>query len=353
MKHKYLLVLSFILLNASGVGQVLEESWLKDLDNLKTTEISRDIVDSKSNWQKLVDTLSGSNKTNKIEAVAGYLYNMRVVTASRTLTPKGGTLDLNYLGAFDPFVDVTFGPDSLKDFYIKNKKEVNEVLTKFISEVYNKKTYPDEKINLLFLGSADNSRRRNGEFIYKPIKSVALSKKFDNKELMSLIQKTDTQNKELKYPMEVFVNDFSFLDSSVGKSTRSTTKTEYRSLSDECTLCSYNLCKNICTNVGKTFKVINLYRIYGYPTSGGLKSANGDDFVSPEGKKYPSWDFHVASLMVIQEGEQVYFVVYDPLLSRETISLYEWTALFDQSKTVFSVWPFKRSAEIEKKITSK
>ncbi len=312
-------------------------------------------------WDGLISCFSSSDREEKQEAVAQYIYNMYIIDAAKGLSLPQPMIDTSYTGALDPIYRSDFKNGAeIKNFYYKNLDAINAKIGLFFSQKrflnYNPK---DEKIlkqQSDYINMLVNTYNKNKAFSYN-YGPAALSRQELTSAKKSLLKKYISDNNKINKDLSVIyehTDPIKMLDNAtrVGGSAVSAKSYTYRPLSQECAACSYSFCKHICdaTQSGYSlYKLLRVYEIYAKPSTGLLKNAKGRrEFFSPQGEKYPSWDYHAAVLLVFEEESALSFTVVDTLLSEEPVSYENWLAFFDRADTFFTITPFIRRASVEK-----
>jgi hypothetical protein len=145
-------------------------------------------------------------------------------------------------------------------------------------------------------------------------------------------------------------------------------------VNDECSIGAYLLCRDICYPpqcsldeklsalldmiTGEPSKIQydgwRLHETYGisaYPADGInlLTKDDKDTFVSPGGKRYPSWSYHMAALFLLEKEGKITYLVADPLLFAEPLTLNGWLQSFG-GNTVYRIQQFKINSYWDKQI---
>ncbi len=153
---------------------------------------------------------------------------------------------------------------------------------------------------------------------------------------------------------EAAVDCYNLTDVSMADTNHSKDMTEIsckpRLLREECTDTSYMLNRSIVQSMTyhKKLKIIKLYEIQAYNYHGGklkIKQAK-----TLQGKETSGWDYHVASLVIIQnlKDKNLYIVVNDNFFSENAMTIQEWTTLFSNSQKIkYRLIPFIRSKKRE------
>ena len=147
------------------------------------------------------------------------------------------------------------------------------------------------------------------------------------------------------------------LDKTAGRYNSSSKQYLYRPATDECAACTYDSCRKICRAVvgrknTRSTSTLRLYEITMRSQKGEyLVSADGkNNFVSPDGQKYPKWQYHAAALAVIRRGGQFVPVVIDKFLFTEPVEFSAWLKKFDSKTTVMYLKPFRLREADEKRL---
>ncbi len=312
-------------------------------------------------WDGLISSFSFTDKEEKQKAVAQYIYNMYIIDAAKGISLPQPMIDTSYTGALDPIYRSDFKNGAeIKNFYYKNLADINAKIAVFFFQKrflnYNSKDAKILKQQADYINMLVNTYNRNKAFSYNygqaalSRQELTSAKKFL---LKKYISDNNKNNKDLSVIYE-HTDPVKMLDNAtrVGDSYSSAKSYTYRPLSQECAACSYSFCKHICNatqNRYSLYKLLRVYEIYAKPSNGLLKNAKGQtDFFSPQGKKYPAWDYHAATLLVFEEENALSFTVVDTLLSEEPISYENWLAFFDKKETFFTITPFIRREKVEK-----
>lgn len=288
-----------------------------------------------------------------VKATAGYLYNMYINTALGKETPK--RLTLSWLGALDPLVmSESYGRADLTPVYNSSKKDVkNELAFLFQKRLhihYDVRNPANDTLEHAFLQTLKNSTANGKEagYIFGPNHTPNTVLTPDLKQsLQETVQKACLQSDDL-------ICKYQVADLGAGldqKRSQPAMTQYYRSIKEECAACTYNLCSYICQKTQTQFadwKLLRLYQITVRPiASAYIRPAQGDGFTSVEGKKYPRWAYHTATLLALEYDNQIIYLVADSFLYKQPVLLDQWAAMFKKDQTFFHVQPFRRSQQTE------
>jgi hypothetical protein len=311
-------------------------------------------------WTTLVDMISGAAKEEKIKILAAYLYNMHI---SQAAGARRMAFDLSYLGALDPVYALNPADrKGLADFYYKNEKEISArtaALTEgnlrlsyngageeeFFIEMLRRAT--DENLIIYTLANAPQAAAQAQEITgdLKKALAAAGNKIFNKMDGMYYIYK----DIDVTLAMDA-------ANSLAGKS-QNFKKIYYRPVKEECAVCTYLYCREVCRDIKTKYdnwQIMRVYQISGRNKNGGLlRPAQGENFKSPGGKTYPAWDYHAAALLLLSDGREVKFIITDTFLLDGPADIYTWAELFDKDGTLFSIEPFAARAEVNGKLFTK
>lgn len=288
-----------------------------------------------------------------VKAVAGALYNMYVNAAVYDQTPK--RLNLAWLGALDPLVmSESTGVTDLAAVYRSNKlavkQELADLFAKRLKFPYDIKDPANDAQELAFLDIIRNSTSDGYSAGYLFARTSPGAPAMEERLTQELLQQQlacAQRNEGLicKYEM---TDVLAALDSK-GRGTQKTRY--YRSVNEECDACSYSFCSQICAQNKRQFgdwQLARLYKITARPIAGAyVRAGKEGGFVSPAGKKYPDWNYHVVALLVLMKDDRLVYAVSDPMLYALPVELDVWASAFDARNTMFYVTPFRRSDAAE------
>lgn len=344
-----------------GLADALAPSADKYLMLTKGFLPSYELQKGPSVWEIFVSFFSPQEKDANQQAIAEYIYNMFIIDAAKGETARQAILDTSYTGALDPIYRSGFkSGEEIKKFYGKYGEQINWKIkdmfdkTRFLN--YNPKDKNILNQQAQYINMLAATYQKNGAFSYN-YGEAALSKEKLTSTRVFLLKKyisdTDKQNKNMSVIYKQ-ADPVKMLDNStrLGGGSSSAINYTYRPLSQECAACSYSFCKHVCKFTQdrySLYKLLRVYEVYAKPSNGFLKNAKGKpDFFSPQGDKYPAWDYHAAALLVFEVEDGLSFTVVDTFLSKEPISYDNWLAFFDKTDTYFTITPFIRRENVEK-----
>uniref|UniRef100_UPI003D11BA20 protein-glutamine glutaminase family protein n=1 Tax=Candidatus Avelusimicrobium fimicolum TaxID=3416216 RepID=UPI003D11BA20 len=217
----------------------------------------------------------------------------------------------------------------------------------------------NDYVETAFLNTLKNSAGKNGRagFVLARAKWTAsvpgTEKNFLKKYMQASLQELSRQ--VVLY--EENAPSLDVLDKTAGRYNSSSKQYLYRPATDECAACTYDSCRKICRAVvgrknTRSTSTLRLYEITMRSQKGEyLVSADGkNNFVSPDGQKYPKWQYHAAALAVIRRGGQFVPVVIDKFLFTEPVEFSAWLKKFDSKTTVMYLKPFRLREADEKRL---
>ena len=341
---------------AKNIAPVSHQYLIKTYGFMPSAQIPQD----PSLWDSFISLFTSEEKTAKQIAIAQYIYNMYIIEAAKANSTI--YLDTSYIGALDPIYRSAFkNASEVEKFFKDNKQEINSLIKEYFdknlhifyntSDKYNQQT-ADKYIKIL-----SDTYNKNKKFSYMS-GTGGLNNTQLNKARQAQLAKMIKDNKSTNNTLAVIYENtdpFDMLDNATRTGVHNSAKQyTYRPLKEECAACSYTLCKDICTAVQNKYAqyhILRVYQLYAYPKSGYLKNNQSKDhFVNPQGKIYPQWDYHSASLLVFKENDGLNFTVIDNFLTQEPVNFSDWINLFDKNNTFFTIMPFNRNVATEKSI---
>lgn len=336
----------------SSVSEKQQKYWQYKF--LIDTPLNNQIQKENDVWNVIKDWATGEEKQRKIQALSDYLFNMYVATTAQGYIPP--ILDFKFAGVLDPLENLPtrYKVSELLSLYYAEQDAVKKILSYRFKNIFN------IEYDIYSLANADQERKflrvlsesyRLGERVgYQGVKPEFLQIQDQlKKEIADSFQNCMTGGSVCTYERVDMMN---MMDRK-----RGTAKKEYyyRPTEAECDASSYMFCKGICKNTKKQYdgwQIKGVWRLRAKPIHAGdtLSSADGTFFVSASGEKYPAWDYHVASVLSLQKGEEQILLVEDPFLFEEPVPLSVWAGKFHRAKTIFFLTPFQRKETIEKQL---
>ena len=326
--------------------------------------VSNQIFEAPGTWERVGYWFDSSDI---VSAMAGYLYQMYISAAVYGRVETPARLDENYFGALDAFEHMRdrFDVRGGVNFYRKHRKEIKARLANYFRQArlpaYDTEDPKNDFVEEAFLITLKNSSNSNGRAGFTLARAKWTSaiptqeKAFFKKYMQASLQELSRQ--VVLY--EENAAGFDALDKTAGRYNSSSKQYLYRPASEECAACTYDSCRKICRAVvtqvnGRSASNLRLYEITMRSQKGRyLVSADGKtNFVSPDGQKYPQWEYHAATLAVSQRGGQFIPVVIDKFLFKEPVGFSTWLKKFDVKTTVMYLKPFRLNEAEEKQIVS-
>ena len=324
--------------------------------------VSSKVFSEVGTWERISYWFDSSDI---VSAVAGYLYQMYISSAVYGKAVAPARLDENYFGVLDTFEHMRdrFDARNGVEFYRKHKKDIKARLANYFRQAhlpaYDENDTKNDLVEEAFLNTLKNSAAQNGRagFALAPAKWTgnipAQEKDRFNKYMQASLQELSRQ--VVLY--EENAASLDVLDKTAGRYASGSKEYLYRPASEECAACTYDSCRKICRAVAgqtgaRSDSSLRLYRITMRSQKGRyVTAANGTDrFVSPDGKKYPQWEYHAAALAVSQKNGQFVPVVIDKFLFKEPVEFAAWLKKFDPKTTVMYLTPFRLSEADEKRL---
>ncbi len=324
--------------------------------------VSTQVFDEVGTWERMTYWFDSSDI---ISAMAGYLYQMYISASVYGAAQAPARLHANYVGALDAFEHMRdrFNVQDSLDFYRSHKKEIKARLADYFRQAhlpkYNVDDLKNDYVETAFLNTLKNSAGKNGRagFVLARAKWTAsvpgTEKNFFKKYMQASLQELSRQ--VVLY--EENAPSLDVLDKTAGRYNSSSKQYLYRPATDECAACTYDSCRKICRAVvgrknTRSTSTLRLYEITMRSQKGEyLVSADGkNNFVSPDGQKYPKWQYHAAALAVIRRGGQFVPVVIDKFLFTEPVEFSTWLKKFDSKTTVMYLKPFRLREADEKRL---
>lgn len=381
LKRFFILLGALGLLNVSAQAQRLSSPFYTQLKNkmagsvfaqknpglnrlawMRYYPVSNQVFEAPDTWERIGYWFDSSDI---VSAMAGYLYQMYISAAVYGRVETPARLDENYFGVLDAFEHMrdSFKAQNSVSFYRKHKKEIKARLANYFRQARLPKYDPADPKNdfveeafLSTLQNSSNKQGRAGLALGKAKWTATLpaqDKTFFKKYMQASLQELSRQvvlYDELAPNLEV-------LDKTAGRYNSSAKQYSYRPATDECAACTYASCRNICRAVvtqvnSRSTSDLRLYEIIMRPQGGdSLLAAGGKaNFISPDGKKYPQWDYHAAALAVSHHDGQFVPVVIDKFLFKEPVEFSTWLKKFDAKTTVMYLKPFRLREADEKRL---
>ena len=326
--------------------------------------VSNRVVEPVGTWERIGYWFDSSDI---VSAMAGYLYQMYISAAVYGETQAPAHLDENYFGALDTFEHMrdSFNVQDSLSFYNSHKKEIKARLANYFSQArlpkYNADDLKNDYVEAAFLNTLKNSAGKTGRAgctlaRAKWTASIpAEDKAFFKKYMQASLQELSRQ--VVLY--EDIAPNLEVLDKTAGRYNSSAKQYSYRPATDECAACTYASCRKICRAVvtqvnGRSNSNLRLYEVTMRSQKNRyLTAADGKmNFVSPDGQKYPQWEYHAATLAVSRRSGQFVPVVIDKFLFKEPVEFSAWLKKFDTKTTVMYLTPFRLRETDEKRIVS-
>lgn len=303
----------------------------------------------------------GCDEDTLVRSQAVYLYNMYVSTAAYKVDiPRSLTVD--YVGVLDSFNQCANG-FSVRDsvsFYRKHRGQIQSLLREFFAR---------QKLPAYRVNDAKSAQREEGFLnllartpalkekfpVYQAVGTSRLTRNFNSQDvaiLQNFVRRSLAVGKNKKVTFTEIDPLSSALDTplSNGKITR----TVERSANEECAACSYLLGREMCQQIACKHRNWGSMRIYRVEVrdnkSWYLKTATGSkNFTLANGKKASPWEYHVATLVIMNLDGAYTPYILDPLLAGDKpLSPNAWFRKFDLTNAFFLIQPFSRSAAAEK-----
>ena len=326
--------------------------------------VSNRVVEPVGTWERIGYWFDSSDT---VSAMAGYLYQMYISASVYGATQAPARLDENYFGALDAFEHMrdSFNVQDSLDFYRSHKKEIKARLANYFSQArlpkYNADDLKNDYVEAAFLNTLKNSAGKNGRAGFTLARAKwtasipAQEKAFFKKYMQASLQELSRQ--VVLY--EENAASLDVLDKTAGRYNSSSKQYLYRPATDECAACTYASCRKICRAVvgrknARSASNLRLYEITMRPQKGEyLAAADGKtNFISPDGKKYPQWQYHAAALAVARRDGKFVPVVIDKFLFKEPAEFSAWLKKFDAKTSVMYLKPFRLRAADEKRLVS-
>lgn len=338
--------------NALSVNPAMGRLWL-----MRFYFPKNEVQEEESSWSKIFHS---GDADEQARATAFYLFNMYISTAAYG-EDMPYRLTTNYLGVLDAFYTTRrmFSQQEAESFYKKNRDKIKDRLEEFFVNCktlrvsYDKKNSANDRRELAFmrlLAEAPSYRGRPSYYKASPNKLEGNVSKKEALFITEQLRRSLAQDKDKVVTFEQAFVRGEDLDRKIGVKSANVMRT-YRKVNDECEYCSYEFCKQVCQRVnsaGENWGLLRLYKITAAPVSGGgLVPASGVRFKLASGADAPNWNYHTATLLIMQRGPHFTPVVADKFLAGETpMPLGKWLALFS-SGTFFYVAPFVRTQQME------
>lgn len=313
-------------------------------------------------WAKL----KGCETDTLVRAQAIYLFNMYVSTAAYK-EDVPGSLTVDYVGVLDGFHRCANG-FAVKDavsFYQKHQREIQALLKQF----FDRRGLSGYEMNRL-----DNQAREKA-FLKVLVNSVVADKKYPGYRASGASRLTGANNGVEVNILKDFLqralrngsNKFVFFeqrevfgpefDTPIAHQ-KVQTHTICRGANEECAACSYLLGREMCAEITakhRNWGLMRIYRITAKPMRGGLKAADrSGHFTLANGKKSVPWDYHVATLVLMNlDGKYTPYVIDKFLAGFNPISPNAWFSKFALSETFFLITPFERTEQMEERFYRK
>lgn len=316
-----------------------------------------DVKQEEGFWDKLFG--SGSEEAQE-RAAAFYLFNMYASTAAYG-EDMPARLTSDYLGVLDAFgkLQQTFDVKKAESFYNKHKPEIKSWLEEFFKKIkfhtaYNKNDTANDKRELAFmrlLAQTPVFRQRPAYYIPAQSRLAGNISAADAELVSQQLRRSLAQDKGKVVTFEQAYVRGEDLDRKVGIKSSNVERT-YRCVNDECEYCSYEFGKRICRLVntsGGNWGYMRVYKITAVPLGGGmLVPARGNRFTLFSGTAAPKWNYHTATLLVMNRNGKYTPMVADKFLAGETpMAFSQWQSLFAASKTMFYIAPFSRTRAMD------
>ena len=303
-------------------------------------------------WESL---FSSPTRQTHIRALAIYLYNMHIVTASLHQSPH--VLTLNHLGVLDGLVrgPEIFDTANAVEFYQDNKKEVDTQLTYFLKNSPFQTQKPTQGQVYIWLKMLSRQPRHAKRPVYLfPTENLLQGTltAWHKTQLQKLLKAglSHAQKQVVTYDVaDVQLED---LDSKIGTH-QPRRKRTYRWASEECYYSTYLIARILVDYLlqHKTLWDTRVYTLSAWPKTGAfLTPAQGKRFTLANGKTGLHWRYHTALLVLVpQQGTYVPVVLDTFLGGQNPLTLQEWLAHFERN-TTFGAVPFMRDEKVDQSL---
>ena len=303
-------------------------------------------------WDVTWAWISGSQKEQEVQALAGYLFNMYIFSAAQGRLPQ--QLDLSFTGVLDPLENIAGGyqAQEIKSLYADEKEDVKKHLSRLFKNKlgisYNQQDKQNDAREEKFLQILQNSSRAGKRAFYVANKAMLPTQQASQEVKQALQKKLAGCIDGSAICTYEQIDMFDMMDRKSGAARRDYF---YRPASQECDACAYSYCKRACLNPQQNYAgwtVDGLYRLHARPQQNKfLMPAQGKAFLSVDGKKYAPWHYHAAALFRLKKDGQYTLLVQDPFLFEEPVPLAVWAESFLAEDVLFYAYPFQRQEKIE------
>lgn len=321
---------------------------------------SNEVQAEPSVWDTIAGLFSSKDKNEKIKAVAAYLYNIYITDAVYKKPLPPSKLDFNYIGVMDYLYRSGGTEQNFPSFYADNQEEIKQQLAGFFKQklniAYSTADASNTALEKLFIQTLHRSKDAKRRYGYSAAQN-GLAQQAASDELVAQLKRQLALNKAKNNKLVSTYKEVDMM-AVVDHAKSNTVQYYYRPVNEECAVCTYSFCRDICAALPAKYdewKILKVYTVFAYPQNGNfVKTAqNKDKFTDPATKKlYPQWDYHAASLLVLNKGYQVTYMIVDPMLITEPAPLAKWAEHFSPD-TNYLIGPFRRSEGIEKQILEK
>lgn len=343
---------------SAGINEFLNARPAAERDywqgRLLCPSVITDAVDEERGLMRTAaDWITGADKERRIKALGAYLYNMYISSAAQKHMPQ--TLDLTFTGVLDPLENLPGGyaPGDMAKLYERETAAVQNHIARRFKQRAGISYDPSDKENAaaerFFLRVLEQSavKGRAGYRLSHGRMEAERKKEADESLKRALVSCLSTDDHSVCTYERTDMLDL--LDRKRGSVPK---EHFYRPVRSECDACSYAGCRSACQAARRDYagwKMAALHRIYAWPSAGKfVRSREKREFFSPQGERYPDWDYHAAALVTLYKDKQRISLVQDPFLFEEPVSLETWADRFDAASTVFYARPFRRLAGTEK-----
>ncbi len=311
-------------------------------------------------WETFKGFFNGKDKKDKVKAVAAYLYNIYVTDAVYKKTLPPSKLDFNYIGVLDYLYRMAGLEHNYPQFYADNRQDIKEQLAEMFKQklnvAYNTADSSNTALEKLFIQTLHRSKDSKRRYGYTAAAGT-LTQQAASDELVAQLKRQLAVNKAKNNKLVSTYKEVDMM-AVMDHAKTNTVQHYYRPVNEECAVCTYSFCRDICAALPAKYdewRIVKVYTVFAYPQNGEfVKTAqNTDKFTDPATHKiYPQWDYHAASLLVLNKGHQVVYIMVDPMLLAQPAPLAKWAQLF-AADTNYLIGPFRRNEGIEKQILEK
>lgn len=311
-------------------------------------------------WDTIKGFITGKGDDDKIQAVAAYIYNIYVTDAVYKKAVPPMKLDFNYIGVMDYLYRMAGQEYNYPQFYADNQEDIKKQLAQNFKQklniVYNTADASNTAMEKMFIHTLHRSKDSKRRYGYVAAQGIA-GEQAESAELVAQLKRQLAVNKAKNNKLVSTYKEVDMM-AVMDHAKTNTVQHYYRPVNEECAVCTYSFCRDICAALPAKYdqwRILKVYSVFAYPNNGQfVKTAqNADRFINPATQKiYPSWDYHAASLLVLNKGYHMAYIVVDPMLLAEPAPLAKWAQLF-AGDTNYIIGPFRRSEGIEKQILEK